>query len=504
METSTGRVNQRLIVGLLVSLLSASLGTSAAAAVLPSIAVELDGGFGGAQWVALGYLIAMTVTSPAAGFAGDAWGRRRTLVLGASVFAGASIGAALAPSLGVLVVARVVQGGGAAVMMALPLAIARDAAPEGRTGTVMGLLGTAGAVGTASGPAVGGLLASWAGWPAIFWGTTALGVLTAVLLAVPVGRDGPQRQHEFDLAGTLLLTAAITLGSLTITLDLGLPATAALLSATVVAVLAFVAVERRGSHPMLPLRMLTGGTLGMGSVRNLLVGATMMSTLVIGPFFLAGSLGLSTAQIGLVMAAGPVTSMCTGVVAGRIVDRLGAERMTRTGLAVMAAAVFVLAFLPGWLGLPGYLAGTVLLAPGYQLFLAANNTAVLRAVDETRRGAAAGTLSLARNLGMVAGASAMGTVYTLAAQVSDIATAPSSALTMGLRITYSVVGLVLLTATLVQRATRVRLTSEDQADRATALGADRVSKAEGSHLGEDVLDAFAEFPGDAEGVDRPG
>lgn len=461
METLTGRVDQRLVVGLLVSMLSASLGTSAAAAVLPSIAVELDGGFGGAQWVALGYLIAMTVTSPAAGFAGDTWGRRRTLVLGAGVFAAASIGAALAPSLGVLVAARVVQGVGAAAMMALPLAIARDAAPEGRTGTVMGLLGTAGAVGTAAGPAVGGLLASWAGWPAIFWGTTALGVLAAALLAAPAGQDGPQRQREFDLAGVLLLTAVITLGSLTITLDPGLAVTAALLSATVGAVVAFVAIERRSNHPMLAPRMLAGRALGMGSILNLLVGATMMSTLVIGPFFLAGGLGLSTAQIGLVMAAGPVTSMGTGVMAGRIVDRLGAKRMTRTGLAAMAAAVLVLAFLPGWLGLPGYLAGTVLLAPGYQLFLAANNTAVLSAVDGNRRGAAAGTLSLARNLGMVAGASAMGTFYTVATQVSDIATAPSNALTMGLRITYSVVGLVLLA---MARAARQPAAARDRPD----------------------------------------
>lgn len=451
MRTKSVQRSRLLLVALIVSVLSASVGTSAANVALPTIAADFGGSFADAQWVALAYLIAMTASSGAAGFLGDRIGRPRALLMGAAIFTVASLAAALAPSLTVLVLARGIQGAGAAVMMALPLAIGRDIAPEGRTGAVMGLLGTIGAVGTASGPALGGLLVSWDGWPPIFWAMAGLGALTAVLAAKFATPSASQAPSPFDLPGVLLLTTGVTTYALALTLDASLWLTGTLLVGATLAIAAFAAVERRSTHPMLPPGMLRNGALGVGGLLNLIVGTVMMSTLVVGPFFLSGALGLTAGQIGLVMAAGPVASACTGFMAGRVVDRLGPARMTTAGLMAMIVGAGALALLPGWLGLPGYMAGTVLLAPGYQLFLAANTTAVLGSVEARLRGTASGTLNLARNIGMVTGASAMGLLFTTAAGTSDVTAESRSALETGLLVTYLVAAAGLVAAVTVSR-----------------------------------------------------
>ena len=443
--------------GLALSVLVASLGTSAANVALPTIARELDGSFAQAQWVALAYLLAMTATSLTVGHLGDLLGRRRVLGLGIGVFTGAALLNALAPTLDLLIAARALQGIGAAVMMALPLARARDMVAPDRLGRTMGLLGTTAAIGTASGPALGGLLITIAGWPAIFAAMAPLGLLAAALTAL-TARDentpaAPRR--GFDVVGVLLLTVAVTLYTLGVTVP-GDPEswpTLPLLGAAVLVATLFALRESRATHPLLPPTLLRTRGVSVGAVLNLIVGTVMMSTLVVGPFFLAGALHLTPAAIGATMAAGPVASICTGVIAGRAVDRFGTRLMTASGLAAMIIGALALALLPAWWGLPGYLTGTVLLAPGYQLFLAANNTGVLSATPAERRGAASGLLGLSRNLGLVTGASVLAALFAAASGAPEIAVASPEALTSALRVTFFATAALLAAATLLAVAT---------------------------------------------------
>lgn len=143
----------------------------------------------------------------AAGRLGDVWGRRRLLLAGLALFALASLAAGAAPGLGWLIAARVAQGLGAAVMMALTLALVGEVVPKAQAGSAMGLLGTLSAVGTALGPSLGGLfLATW-GWQAVFWVNVPLG-LAALALAwwqLPPDRAIPPRAVRFDHLGTALL-----------------------------------------------------------------------------------------------------------------------------------------------------------------------------------------------------------------------------------------------------------------------------------------------------------
>lgn len=438
-----------LRLGLAASVLTASLGTSAANVALPAIAQDLGADFAATQWVALAYLLTMTATSLTVGHLGDLIGRRRMLFAGTVLFAVAAVLAAFAPTLGVLIAARALQGVAAAVMMILPLAIARDSASPDRLGAVMGLLGTTAAIGTASGPAIGGLLVSAVGWPAIFAVMVPLGLLAAALTGIPRGDARPDVQggRGFDAAGVALLTASVAFYTLGVT-GVGDSSwtSPALLLLAVLTLAGFLLRERRASHPILPLHLLRSGSLSAGSALNLLVGTVMMSTLVIGPFYLTGAQGLSPAAVGAVMAAGPVASICTGMLAGRMADRFGPSRMIAAGLAGMAIGSLALALLPGIWGLAGYMTGTVLIAPAYQLFLAANSTSALVGVPAERRGAASGLLGLSRNLGLVTGASAMATLFAFATGTSDPSTASAAALGTGLIVTFLVTTALLIAA----------------------------------------------------------
>ncbi|PRB10822.1 MFS transporter [Microbacterium sp. MYb62] len=456
--------------GLALSVLVASLGTSAANVALPTIAKDLGGTFAQTQWVALGYLLAMTATSLTVGHLGDLLGRRRILWIGIAVFTGAAALCAFAPTLGMLIGARTLQGVGAAVMMALPLARARDVVAPERLGRVMGLLGTTAAIGTASGPALGGLLLTAAGWPAIFAAMVPLGMLAATLIGMTRRDAGVTGSggRRFDIGGVLLLTVAVALYTLGVTAPGSGESwpTLPLLGGAVVAAALFGLREARASHALLPPTLLRTRSVSIGAILNLIVGTVMMSTLVVGPFFLAGGLHLAPAAIGATMAAGPLASICTGVLAGRAVDRYGTRPMTTSGLAAMIVGALALALLPAWWGLPGYITGTVLLAPGYQLFLAANNTGVLRSTPAEHRGVASGLLGLSRNLGLVTGASVVAALFAAAAGAPDIIAASPDALASALRTTF------LVTAALLAAAAALSLAAvpESSGTRAKTVG----------------------------------
>jgi MFS family permease len=180
------------------------------------------------------------------------------------------------------------------------------------------------------------------------------------------------------------------------------------------------------------------------------VATVVMATLVVGPFYLSGALGLDAARTGLVMTAGHLVAALMGVPSGRLVDRFGVHRMTMSGLAAMAAAAAIFSSLRASLGIGGYVAPLVVLTAGYALFQTANNTAVMSQLPGSERGTVSGMLSLARNLGLITGASVMGAVFALAAGTA----AGSAAVTSGLRATFAEATALVIAAMVIARASR--------------------------------------------------
>jgi MFS family permease len=370
---------------LALSMLLASLGTSIANIALPAMMDAFSVSFTEVQAVVVAYLSALTVTVTIAGRLGDRIGLKPALITGLGLFFVASLLCALAPTLWLLVAARVFQGVGAAFLMTLSMALMRQTTRQDELGRAMGLLGTVSAVGTALGPSLGGLITPMIGWPGIFWVQLPLAAIAIALAATTL----PEQPVEPVKTHSKLLS-------------------------------------------VLNARLIPGLTI------NTLVAAVMMTTLVVGPFYLSLGLGLTGEQAGFVMATGPVVAIVSGLPSGKLVDTLGSNRILSFGLIHLALGALALAFLPNVIGLAGYLLPIVVLTVGYQLFQSANNTAVLADVSPSHRGTVSGVLNLSRNLGLIMGASAMGLVFSIGAETADLGRATPAMIANGMRLTFTV------------------------------------------------------------------
>ena len=442
-DTISASATRWALASLCLSMLMPSLDTSIANAGLPALARALSASFAQVQWVVLAYLLAVTALIVAAGRLADLFGRRHLLLAGIALFTLASLGCGLADSLATLVAARALQGIGAAAMLAPTLALVGETIPKERTGRAMGLLGTMSAIGTTLGPSLGGALTAAFGWRAIFLVNVPLGIVNLLLARrwLPTARTPhASPRPRLDVAGTLLLALALAACALAMTARMP-----SLLALSAGAALVFVRVEARSAAPLLRLEMFRDPRLSASLAASALVAAVMMTTLVVGPFYLARSLGLPVAVVGVVLSVGPAVSALVGVPAGRLVDRFGATRMMSAGLAAMLLGTTALALLPLRSGVAGYMVALLVTTVGYASFQPANNTALLADVDAARRGVVSGLLSLSRNLGLITGAAAMGAVFAVASSAADVAVADPAAVARGLHAAFGVAaGLVML------------------------------------------------------------
>jgi MFS family permease len=194
--------------------------------------------------------------------------------------------------------------------------------------------------------------------------------------------------------------------------------------------------------------------IGASLLASVLVAAVMMTTLVVGPFHLSRSLGLGAAAAGVALSIGPLVAVLAGWPSGRLVDRFGAPAMTVAGLIGLAAGASIVGIVPAAAGVAGYLAPIVGMTASYALFQAANNTFVMTTIGPRDRGAIAGMLGLGRNVGLIAGASAMGQVFAWAVGTSDAAAADPDAVAAGVRITFRVSAALIVTAMAIVASAR--------------------------------------------------
>ncbi|MEP7380902.1 MAG: MFS transporter [Gemmatimonadota bacterium] len=445
-------------------MLMPSLDTSIANVALPTLTQAFGASFQQVQWIVLAYLLAVTTLIVSAGRLGDLVGRKRLLLTGILVFTVASLLCGVAPTLALLVAARVAQGLGAAIMMALTIALVAETIPTARRGSAMGLLGTMSAIGTTLGPSLGGVLIAGFGWRMIFLVNVPLGILNFGLAVVSIPPDPATvrpRRARFDATGTVVLAAALAAYALSMTIGRGSfgLSNLGLLALAFVGLSLFLVVQSQAASPLVPLPMFRDATLSIGLATSALVSTVMMATLVVGPFYLSRALGLDAARVGVVMSVGPLVAALAGLPAGRVVDRFGARRMAIIGLAGLALGMAALALLPGQLGVTGYIAAIAVVTTNYALFQAANNTAVTSDARAELRGVIAGLLGLSRNVGLITGASVMGAVFAAASASADIASARPDAVATGMRSTFLVAALLILVALTLAIVGRPRQTS---------------------------------------------
>lgn len=437
------------LCSLALSMLLSSIGTSIPNVALPTLAEVFTASFAQVQWIILAYLLANLVLIVSVGRLGDLLGYRKVLMAGIILFVFSALLCGFSQSLKMLIFARVLQGFGAATLMSLTLAFVGEAVPKEKTGSAMGLLGTMSAIGTAAGPSIGGLLISYLSWRFIFFAMVPIGILSlglAYFFLPKFEKPAGGSSFRFDFIGTALLGLSFASYALAVTVGRGawgqfLP----LIAVSLLSGLIFVLYESKIQTPLIRLNLLRDSTMSANLFMNILVSTVMMSTLVVGPFFLSRGLGLTPALVGALMSIGPAVSALSGVPAGRIVDRLGASAVTLIGLGEMAIGALAFAILPGIIGAIGYGISAALLSPGYQLFQAANNTSTMTKIPADQKGLLSGLLSVSRILGLITGTAVMGTIFSI----------PSSVF-VGIKVTFLVATLLALAGFSIALILRVK------------------------------------------------
>ncbi|ESZ76799.1 MFS transporter [Mesorhizobium sp. L103C105A0] len=442
------------LASLSLATLLSSLGTSIASVGLPSLMQAFGASFQSVQWVVLAYLLAITALIVSAGRLADMVGRRPLLLGGIALFTLASVLCGLAPTLWLLIAARAVQGLGAALMMALTLAFVAETVTKERTGSAMGLLGAMSAIGTTLGPSLGGLLIAGFGWRALFLVNVPLGLLTFALawLALPARGKAAGVQGGFDAIGTVLLGLTLAAYALAMTLGHGHfgALNTGLLVAAGIGVVLFGVAQKRAKNPLIRLARLYDIRLSASLATNLVVATVMMATLVVAPFYLSRGLGLNAAMVGVVLSTGPLVSALSALIAGRLTDRFGTNRMMIAGLFGLVNGTLLLSLAATKLGIASYIVPIAVTCFGYALFQTSNN-AVMSGVAAGERGVVSGLLNLSRNLGLITGASLMGAIFAAAStgerQSQDMLT--SAAAAHGMQVTFQTATVLAVAALLL-------------------------------------------------------
>ncbi|HET7431200.1 MAG TPA: MFS transporter [Nocardioides sp.] len=357
---------------------------------LRTIGQDLDASLAELQWISNAYLLMLASLILLGGALGDRLGRRRVFVFGVVAFAAASMLCGVAPDPGTLIAARALQGIGGALLTPGSLAIIEAVFTHRDRGRAIGAWTGLGSIAAAIGPFVGGFLVQYADWRWIFWINAPLAAVTVVVALRFVPETRAPSEGRFDVPGAVL--AALALGGLTYCLiewhsDLALPA----LLVGVVSGSAFVVVERRTTHPMLPLELFGSRVFSAANAMTLLVYAALGAVLFFLVIDLQTVLGYGALQAGMSTLPITVIMLLLASRGGALGTRIGPRVPMTVGPLVMAVGVAWLSLLgPGssyWLDV---LPPLVVFGLGLALMVAPLTSTVLAAAPDDRAGIASG------------------------------------------------------------------------------------------------------------------
>ena len=383
---------------------------------LPSIQKDLGVSISGLEWTINGYTLSFAVLLATGGRLGDIFGRRLMFLIGVVIFALSSATAGFAPDETALVVSRVVQGVGAALMMPGTLSIITDAFPAHERGKAVGTWAGVSALALAVGPVLGGFLTEHVSWRAIFYINipVAIGAVLATLFAVRESRD-TSVGREVDYAGVAVLTVGLT--ALVLALvegnawGWGSPEIVALLVAAAAALPAFVLVENRVKAPMVQFDLLSDRNFLAAVVVAMIISFAMLGVFFFLALYMQDILGYSPLEAGVRFL--PSTLMIVGVapVAGRLSDRFGPRWLIAGGLTIVAASLFSFSRIAVDSTYLDLLPGFMLLGIGIAMTMSPMTSAAMNAVPVQKAGIASGVLSMFRMVGGSLGVAVTGAIF---------------------------------------------------------------------------------------------
>jgi EmrB/QacA subfamily drug resistance transporter len=384
-----------------------ALDTLVVSTALPTIRVDLGASVSQLEWTVNAYNLSFAVMLITAAALGDRFGRRRLYAMGLAGFALASALCALAPDVGWLIGARAVQGVGAAFMMSLGLALLSAAFPAERRGTAIGLFSAVTGIAVASGPLVGGAVVNGLDWTWIFWLNLPIGLVAAPLALARIQESfGPKTALDFPglglvSAGAFGIVWGLVRGNAA---GWGSIEVIATLAAGGLFLAAFVAWELRASEPMIPMSFFRSRAFSAGNLAIFTVFGSLFAEVFFFSQLLQTGMGYDVLGAGLRLMPWTGTFLLVGPIAGAMADRIGERPLMVTGLLIQAAGTIWIALIAGPnLAYSELVVPMVVAGVGISMAIPAAQNSVLGSVAQEAVGKAAGTNSVARELGGVFG-----------------------------------------------------------------------------------------------------
>jgi EmrB/QacA subfamily drug resistance transporter len=383
---------------------------------LPSIHRELGASIQALEWTVNAYVLAYAVLLLTGAALGDRFGRRRMFMAGIALFTASSAAAALAPSTGLLIAARALQGIGAAIATPLTLTLLADAFPPAQRGLAIGVWSGVSGIAVALGPLVGGAVIQLASWHWIFWINVPIGLALVPLAGARLSESRGPNAH-LDLGGLVLgssglfglvfgLVRSQSLGWTNAQVVVALVAGALL-------VIGFIVHERRTQSPMLPMSFFADRGFAVTNVVSLTMYFGMFGSIFFLSQFLQDVLHNSPFHAGLKLLVWTGATMIVAPLAGFFSERFGSRPFMVAGLALQAIALAWMASIVGVGESYASLIGPFILAgSGMALVFAPSANAVLSSVRTDQAGQASGATNAIRELGGVLGISVLATVFT--------------------------------------------------------------------------------------------
>ncbi len=424
--TPTGAPKNRWIVFSLVAVavFMSTLDSSIVNMALPAVMSDLEAPLSQIEWVVMSYLLTVSSLLLAFGRLSDIKGRPWVYCRGFFLFSLGSLLCAMASGALQLIFARIFQGVGAAMLMACSPALVADVFPISERGRALGMIGTIVASGLTAGPALGGLILEYFSWRVIFFINIPIGVMSIIVTLrifkkKPSDGETPREEttpgETFDWPGAALL--AVCFCSFILALNRGgawgyasWPFLACVLTASVGA-LWFIRVEKRSPHPVFEPSLVRIRLFILPIAAALILFAALFTIVFLMPFYLVHPAGYVYNRAGGMLMIPFVFFFFMSPISGALSDRIGSRLLCTLGMALLAAALFSMAFLTPAASFWSIAWRLALAGFGAAIFLPGNSMSAMNAVPPRHRGIASGAVATARNLGMVMGVGLAGLVF---------------------------------------------------------------------------------------------
>ncbi len=407
-----------ILVTVLIGASMSALDVSIVNVALPTLQGDFKVNMAVIEWVAMAYMLTLTIFLPLFGRLADIFGRTKMYNTGFVVFTVGSALCGLASSAGFLIGARILQAIGAGLLQANSVAIITAAFPSNERGRAIGIQGAVQAVAMSIGPFVGGILISAVSWRAIFYVNVPIGIIGtfAALYCLPAAEHSGKAREKIDYLGTAFFATGLAFLVLAVnegeTIGWTAPIILTYFALAAVLLTAFLITEMRVAHPMIDLTLFKRYAFWAGNLTGLLSYYVLFAVLFLMPFYLEKIAGYNPVVTGSILTPIPLAMAIVAPFAGNISDKYGSRLMTMWGMAVCALATLLLIFTGRSPNMLILIVELVILGIGMGLFTPPNNSAIMGSVPRERLGVAGGILNMMRALGLIFGVDISGVIFT--------------------------------------------------------------------------------------------